>query len=145
MVGVVNNVDGLGDNNRKKGIISQLFLAPAEHWNVYLNFINSNEANPGADGKEPSAFYRVFDLTTSYQITEKFLLGLNAAYGAQKGDYQGAGGPTDSQSWGGVALYSNVAISDHFALGARYEYFNNDNGVKRLTCLSTRQRHRGCT
>ncbi len=132
MVGVVNNVDGLGDNNRKKGIISQLFLAPAEHWNVYLNFINSNEANPGADGKEPSAFYRVFDLTTSYQITEKFLLGVNAAYGAQKGDYQGAGGPTDSQSWGGVALYSNVALSDHFALGARYEYFNNDNGVRGL-------------
>ena len=26
MVGVVNNVDGLGDNNRKKGIISQLYF-----------------------------------------------------------------------------------------------------------------------
>lgn len=132
MAGVVNNVDGLGDNNRKKGIISQLFISPVENWNVYLNFINSNEANPGDDGDSPKAHYRVFDVTTSYQITEKFLVGVNAAYGSQKGDYQGAGGPSDTQSWGGAAIYSNVAISDNFAIGARYEYFNNDNGVRGL-------------
>ncbi len=132
MVGVVNNVDGLGDNNRKKGIISQLFVSPAANWNVYLNFINSNEANPDEEGDSPSAHYRMFDITTSYQVSEKFLVGLNAAYGSQKGDYQGAGGPLDTQSWGGAAIYSNVAISDNFAIGARYEYFNNDNGVRGL-------------
>ncbi|MDQ6482273.1 porin [Dyadobacter sp. LHD-138] len=132
MAGVVNNVDGLGDNNRKKGIISQLFISPVENWNVYLNFINSNEANAGEDGDSPKAHYRVFDITTSYQLTEKFLVGVNAAYGSQKGDYQGAGGPSDTQSWGGAAIYSNVAVSDNFAIGARYEYFNNDNGVRGL-------------
>jgi hypothetical protein len=132
MVGVVNNVDGLGDNNRKKGLISQLYFSPVSNWNVYLNFINSNEANPGENGKVPSAFYRVFDVTTSYQISPKFYMGVNAAMGAQKGDYQGYGGPSDSQSWGGFALYSNVAISDNFALGARYENFNNSNGVRGL-------------
>ncbi|CAG5016426.1 hypothetical protein DYBT9275_05552 [Dyadobacter sp. CECT 9275] len=130
MVGVVNNVDGLGDNNRKKGIISQLYFSPVTNWNVYLNFINSNEANPNDAGKQPDAFYRVFDLTTSYQITDKFLLGLNAAYGSQKGDYQGYGGPDGSETWGGVALYSNVSLTDNFGIGARYEYFNNDNGVR---------------
>ena len=131
MLGVVNNVDGLGDNNRKKGIIGQLYLAPVSGWNIYLNAITSNEANiDETTKKQPDAFYRVLDVATSYQITEKFLLGLNAAYGAQKGDYQGFGGPTDSQSWGGVAVYANTAITDHFALGARYEYFNNDNGVR---------------
>ncbi|MFC6191925.1 porin [Dyadobacter subterraneus] len=132
MAGVVNNVDGLGDNNRKKGIISQLFISPVSGWNVYLNFINSNEANPGADGDSPKAHYRVFDVTSSYQVTPKFLVGVNAALGSQKGDYQGTGGPVDSQSWGGAAIYSNVAITDNFAIGARYEYFNNDNGVRAL-------------
>ncbi|MCF0058737.1 porin [Dyadobacter sp. CY356] len=132
MAGVVNNVDGLGDNNRKKGIISQLFISPVTGWNVYLNFINSNEANPGSDGDSPKAHYRVFDVTSSYQITPKFLVGVNAALGSQKGDYQGYGGPTDAQTWGGAALYSNVAITDNFAIGARYEYFNNDNGVRAL-------------
>lgn len=132
MAGVVNNVDGLGDNNRKKGIIAQLFISPAAGWNVYLNAINSNEANPGADGDSPKAHYRVFDVTSSYQVTPKFLVGVNAALGSQKGDYQGYGGPTDSQSWGGAAIYSNVAITDNFAIGARYEYFDNDNGVRSL-------------
>jgi hypothetical protein len=133
MVGVVNNVDGLGDNNRKKGVIGQLFFAPVTGWNVYLNAISSNEANPDeTTGKQPDAFYRVFDLTTSYQITEKFLLGFNGAFGAQKGDYQGGGGPTTSETWGGFAFYANGSITDHFGLGARYEYFDNSNGVRGL-------------
>jgi hypothetical protein len=132
MLGVVNNVDGLGDNNRAKGIISQLYFKPVENWNVYLNYIGSNEANTDSLGKQPDGFYQVFDITTSFQITEKFLLGLNAAYGSQKGDYQGYGGPIDTQSWGGFAVYANTAITDNFGIGARYEYFNNDNGVRSL-------------
>ena len=74
----------------------------------------------------------LYTLEEYNQITEKFLVGLNAAYGSQKGDYQGAGGPSDTESWGGAAIYSNVAVSDNFAIGARYEYFNNDNGVRGL-------------
>jgi hypothetical protein len=133
MVGLVNNVDGLGDNNRQKGFISQLFVSPVENWNVYLNFINSNEASEDVPSvPQTDAFYRVFDITTSYQITEKFLLGLNAAYGAQKGDYQGAGGPSETKTWGGVALYSNFAITDVFGIGARYENFNNEDGARAL-------------
>ncbi len=130
MVGVVNNVDGLGDNNRKKGIISQLFIAPTEKWNVYLNFINSNEAEPDA-ATASDAFYRVFDIATSFEITDRFLLGLNAATGSQRGDMQGDGN-TGTKSWGGVAGYANLAITDHFGLGARYEYFDNTSGVRAL-------------
>ena len=131
MVGVVNNVDGLGDNNRKKGFISQLFVAPVENWNVYLNFMNSNEASDDVPSvSADNAFYRVFDITTSYQLTEKFLLGLNAAYGAQKGDYQGGGGPSETKTWGGAAVYANLAITDNFGIGARYENFNNKSGVR---------------
>jgi hypothetical protein len=131
MIGLVNNVDGLGDNNRKKGFISQLFVAPVENWNVYLNFINSNEASADVPSvSADNAYYRLFDITTSYQITEKFLLGLNAAYGAQKGDYQGGGGPSETKTWGGAAVYANLAITDGFGIGARYENFNNQSGVR---------------
>ena len=131
MVGVVNNVDGIEDNNKKKGVISQLYLSPVENWSVYVNFINSNEANPNEeDGTTPSASYTMFDLATSYQVTEKFLLGLNASYGAQKGDFQGGGGPLKTEAWGGVALYANTAVSENFGIGARYEYFNNEKAVR---------------
>jgi hypothetical protein len=133
MLGVVNNVDGLGDNNRQKGFISQLFFSPVDNWNVYLNYMGSNEASQDVPSvAQDKAFYSIVDLTTSYQITEKFLLGVNAAYGSQKGDFQGGGGPSSAQTWGGAAVYANVALTDIFALGARYENFNNKSGVRGL-------------
>jgi hypothetical protein len=134
MVGLVNNVDNLNDNNKKKGLISQLFFSPASGWNVYLNGIVSNEASQDIDGVPASnASYSLFDLTTTYQVTSKFFLGLNAASGSQKGDYQGTGGPATSKSWGGAAIYTNYAFTDTFGLGLRYETFDNKNGARALT------------
>ena len=132
MVGVVNNVDNLNDNNRKKGLITQLFLSPLDGWNLYLNAITSNEANADDKGNTPDAHYRVLDLTTTFQASEKLLLGLNAAYGSQKGDYQGAGGPVKTAAWGGAAGYLSFAASDVFSIGARYEYFDNTAGARAL-------------
>ncbi len=134
MVGLVNNVDNLNDNNKKKGLISQLFFSPVSGWNVYLNGIVSNEASQDIDGVPASnASYSLFDLTTTYQVTSKFYLGLNAASGSQKGDYQGTGGPATAKKWGGVAVYTNYAFTDSFGLGLRYETFDNKNGARALT------------
>ncbi len=134
MVGLVNNVDNLFDNNKKKGLIGQLFFVPVSGWNVYLNAIVSNEASQDVDAvKAGDANYQLFDLTTTYQITSKFFLGLNAATGSQKGDYQKVGGPATAKTWGGVAVYSNYAFTDKFGLGVRYETFDNKNGARALT------------
>ncbi len=142
MVGLVNNVDNLIDNNKKKGLIGQLFVSPVSGWNVYLNAIVSNEASKDiTNGKTPptvvvpagDAMYSLFDLTTTYQVTPKFFLGLNAATGSQKGDYQGYGGPETAKTWGGVAVYSNYAVTDKFGLGVRYETFDNKSNVRALT------------
>ncbi|MVM36540.1 outer membrane beta-barrel protein [Spirosoma sp. HMF3257] len=138
MVGLVNNVDNLNDNNKKKGLIGQFFFSPVSGWNVYLNAIVSNEASQDVTSgtttvKAGDANYQLFDLTTTYQITSKFFLGLNAASGSQKGDYQGVGGPITSKSWGGVAGYANYAFTDKFGLGLRYETFDNKNGARALT------------
>nr|WP_293840174.1 porin [uncultured Arsenicibacter sp.] len=134
MLGVVNNVDNIFDNNKKKGLIGQFFFSPVSGWNVYLNAIASNEASKDVNGvKADDASYALFDLTTTYQITSKFYVGLNAATGSQKGDYQGYGGPSEKKTWGGFALYTNYAFSDKFALGARYESFDNKSGARALT------------
>jgi Putative beta-barrel porin-2, OmpL-like. bbp2 len=136
MGGIVNNVDNLDDNNRSKGIIGQLFVSPVSGWNVYLNAIASNEANPDAKGVTPDASYSLFDLTTTYQITPKFMVGVNAASGSQKGDYQTlTSNPKfakNSGTWGGVAFYTNYSVSDVFSIGARYESFNNQDAVRGL-------------
>ena len=132
MLGIVNNVDNLNDNNSSKGFIGQFFFAPKEGWNVYINGITSNESAPLASGKDDSGSYNLLDLTTSYQITPKYLIGLNAAYGSQTGDFQGGGSVGDSKTWGGVALYTNYAFTDHFSLGGRYEVFDNTSGARAL-------------
>ena len=132
MGGLVNNVDNLNDNNGKSGLIAQAFVSPVAGWNVYVNGITSNEASPDASGKTPDAYYALLDLTTTYQITDKFLLGLNAATGAQKGDYQGGGGPSTKKTWGGFAIYPKYDFSSTFSLGARFESFDNKSGVRGL-------------
>jgi len=133
MLGLVNNVDNLNDNNRSKGLIGQFFFSPVSGWNVYLNGMVSNEASPDSLGDKVAGSYALLDLTTTYQLTEKFFVGLNAAVGSQKGDFQGFS-PTKSgkSGWGGAAFYTNYAVSDKFALGARYEYFDNASGARGL-------------
>ena len=132
MLGLVNNVDNLNDNNRKKGFVSQLFVNPAKGWNVYLNFINSNEASTDDQGNTPDAHYRVLDFVTTLQATDKLLIGANAAFGSQKGSYQGGAVLTESTPWGGAAGYLSYAASDLFSIGARYEYFDNTAGARAL-------------
>ena len=130
MLGIVNNIDNLNDNNRQKGLISQLFLAPVSGWTVYVNWMGSNEAPAANDGNAASGnYYSLFDLTTSYQISPKFFMGLNAAYGSQSSKQ---GSVSASGTWGGVAVYTNYAISDKFGLGARYEVFDNKDGARGL-------------
>ena len=143
MVGLVNNIDRNFDNNHAKGFIAQLFFTPVSGWNVYLNTAISNEANvrmTGANaGKDSTGTYSIYDLTTTYQISSKFFLGLNAAYGSQTGGYQQLNPyftgtyVGKATTWGGVAVYGNYAVSDKFGFGARYEVFDNTGGARALT------------
>lgn len=112
MVGLVNGLDSKDDNNKSKGLQAQVYLKPVDNWNVYLNYFGSNE---GSDDEKDT--YSWLDLTTSFQATDNFLIGLNSAYGKNS-----------IGSWFGTALYLNGSISEKFGLGTRIEYFDNKNG-----------------
>lgn len=127
MLGVVNAVDGFGDNNRKKGIIGQFFISPAKDWSIYLNAIRTNDENPSSSGVVPVAYYQMLDLATTYQVSDHLLFGLNAAIGSQQ-----LTDSTGAKPWGGVAGYVNYAITEHIGIGARYEYFDNSSGARAL-------------
>jgi Putative beta-barrel porin-2, OmpL-like. bbp2 len=130
MGGLINNVDALNDNNGKIGLIAQVFVQPAKGFNVYVNAITSNEASEDvATGKTPEGQYSLLDLVATYQITDKFSLGLNAATGVQDAN---GDGKYDKESWGGFAIYPKIDISSTFSLGARYESFSNTNAVRGL-------------
>ncbi len=105
MVGVFNDWNVYTDTDGKPDFGAQLYLSPTEGWDAYLNFVTGD-----LSGTE-------FDLTTTYQITDEFLVGLNAAtYSA----------PDDGGSFTGAALYLNYAFSDAFSLGFRGETFTDD-------------------
>lgn len=132
MAGIVNNWDSNFDNNKFKTAIAQLYLAPLSGWNVYVNWIGGEELS--ADGgfnatPETRSFKQMFDLTTSFQVTDRFLLGVNSAYGINKVE------DVDAQSWGGAALYANYAVTDVFGLGLRGEVFDNTAGVQYLNTV----------
>jgi hypothetical protein len=80
----------------------QLSVTPIEGWSAYFNVLSGSESGT------------ILDLTTAYQITDKFKLGLNAA------DWEA---PDDAGGYSGVALYPSFGITNSFAIGARGEYF----------------------
>jgi hypothetical protein len=102
--------------NRINTFGAQLVVVPLKGWTAYLNLITGP-----LRGTE-------LDLTTAYQITGAFKLGLNAA------DFSAANGLTGGFS--GVALYPQVAVSKAVTLGLRGEYFKDKAGTYGATNIA---------
>jgi hypothetical protein len=142
MFGIVNGWDSQYDFNGDKSPIAQIFISPKEDFNIYINYVGGNEKNglsfptlgaPGAPiSTTAKTITHLFDLTTSYQLTDNFKLGLNAAYGFGNNL---VADPTQTDgfskgSWGGAALYADYKFSEFFGLGLRAEHFIDNDAVR---------------
>ncbi len=107
MAGLFNDWNVYQDFNGVSHFGAQLTVAPVKGWTAYLNFLSGYSAGAAGTGT-------IIDLTTAYQISEKFKLGLNAA------DY---GVADDKGGYSGIALYPQYAFTPGFALGVRGESF----------------------
>ncbi|MBO9674068.1 MAG: porin [Sphingobacteriaceae bacterium] len=105
MAGVFNDWNVYSATRGVSSVGGQLMVAPVEGWTAYLNVLSG----AGAGG-----YGTIEDLTTSYQITKEFKLGLNAA----NYDIDNDGG-----GYAGAALYPQYAVADGVILGLRGEYF----------------------
>ncbi len=108
MVGLFNDWNVYTDTNGMSDIGAQVFLSPAKDWDMYLNFVMGPESGT------------ILDLTTGYQMTDAFYLGLNAADYTYASSIEGG--------YNGVALYPQYALNDIFAIGLRTEYFTIKEG-----------------
>jgi hypothetical protein len=126
MAGIFNNkwnyYSSLSADNSTNGDVStfgaQLMVAPVKGWTAYLNLVTGSYS-----GTE-------FDVTTAYQITSAFKLGLNAATFSA---------PNNGGGFEGIALYPQLAVSPAVTFGLRGEYFKvkDDGGnVKGITVTS---------
>jgi hypothetical protein len=110
MAGIFNDYWNVYQSGSKVNTFgAQLTLTPIKDWTAYINL-----ATGPASGTE-------IDLTTNYQITSAFKLGLNAA------DFSAGEGYTGGFS--GVALYPQLAVSKAVTLGLRAEYFTTKTGT----------------
>ena len=119
MVGAFNDTWNMYKADPIKGLNAfgaQLSFTPADGVSVYLNFMDGSVSGT------------IVDVTASFQLTDKFKLGLNAA------DFT-----NDTKvGYTGVALYPAVDVNDKFSLGLRGEYFkfkegSGDDSVTALT------------
>ncbi|MGV3763251.1 outer membrane beta-barrel protein [Parapedobacter sp.] len=102
MVGLFNDWNAYQDFDGVSDFGAQLSLTPVDGWDAYINFLT------GSTGT-------IVDLTTAYQVTDAFKVGLNAADFSDAGEADGG--------YSGGALYVQYGFSDAFALGARGEYY----------------------
>jgi len=120
MVGLFDDWNVYQDFNGVSDFGAQVYVSPLDGWDVYLNFITGYHSQ--AFYSETAGSVTEFDITTGYQITDAFYVGLNfATASAEFAD--------DSESgFTGIALYPQYAISDAVAVGLRYENFSWDEG-----------------
>ncbi len=98
-----------------KGVSSiggQLMLNPVKGWTAYLNVLS---------GADAYGYGTIEDLTTCYQISRAFKLGLNAANYDKKSSEEG---------YAGIALYPQYAVSNVVSFGLRSEYFTTKGAAK---------------
>jgi len=89
---------------------AQLMVSPVDGWSAYVNLLTGPLSGT------------IVDLTTSYQITNAFKLGLNSARFSASNELGGGG-------FDGAALYPQLAVSKVVALGLRAEYFRTKKGA----------------
>ena len=88
---------------------------------AFLNLLYGDQDGNYEDeglGEGTGATFQV-DLTTGWDLSDSFYLGLNTTYNTTDG---GDGG--EDFGFYGAALYAQLAVSDAFAIGVRPEYFS---------------------
>ncbi len=119
MLGVFNDTDAKFDEVGGKHFGAQL-SAEVGGLSAYLNFITGVEEKIDEENLNE---YEI-DLTATYEFSDKFMLGLNAANYATGLDGENMGG------FAGAALYATIGLSETAAIGLRAEQFVPTDGDK---------------
>ena len=125
----------LGHSNDAGGVWLN-FIYGDQDGNLKANdspYVYDEDGNPIGFASSNGSLFQV-DLTTGWNLGEKFYLGLNTTYQTvaagetfvAEGDLQDTDG--DAATFMGVALYPKVSLSESFALGLRAEYLGVTNG-----------------
>ena len=119
MLGIFDDTDSKLDFVPGKHLGAQLSYA-TDNVGIYLNYIGGKDVEGDTLTSEVSGHQ--VDLTATFQVSEKFGLGVNATNKTNAID------DGENTSWFGAALYANYMVSDAFTLGFRGEYIGDADG-----------------
>lgn len=114
MVGVFNNTDSRF--NEPGYYYGAQLSAETGGLAAYLNFLTGTDAKDVNEAGDDATTFQV-DLTATYQISESFMLGLNAS------DKSTSLGDASGDGFTGFAVYLTAGLSDNFSLNLRGESF----------------------
>ncbi|MBP2833482.1 porin [Aquimarina sp. U1-2] len=117
MLAVMNPTDFTENNPFDTYILGAQLGYIDDSGSAFLNFRYGNEGEP--EDVEPT--FQV-DLTTGWDVTADFYLGVNATYLSTENE-----GDVDASGFYGLALYPQYKTSEQFTLGLRAEYFSQYN------------------
>ena len=120
MLGISNPTDFRTAPGLPKSVIAQFSTGSKDDkWKAYLNFVAGKQSN----------YKKVIqpDLVTTYAISGKCSLGLNATLQSLRIDKDSTGQFTHYQWWG-AAAYINFDPSNWFGLTLRTEYISDKDG-----------------
>lgn len=125
MIGLLNGWDHIVDNNNSKTFAGQINFTPNDKTNLTLNYIGGNEDPITLTGDSISDYKQMADLVLSSQLSAKFKLTLNSAFGVYHFDQS-------NQYWGGTAIYLEYLWSKKWTSGVRAEFFDDSSNVQYL-------------
>ena len=114
-VGVVNGWD-VSVNDGMQTLVAKVGITPNENFGVSISLLSGADGNNGAD-------LFSWDVTGSAQLGEKVSLNFQVNSGEDDD-------PTLGGKWSGFALEPVFTITDTFSLGARFEVFDDKDGVR---------------
>jgi hypothetical protein len=119
-IGIVNGWDVLVDNNKDKTVIGRAGVNLGNPLALGASF------SWGVEQGEPSDDARTsLDLTGVTKVIPRVALNFQVNYGSETIDSIDA-------SWVGFGVQPVISLSDHVDLGARVEYFADNDGVRTL-------------
>lgn len=128
---VVSGADTFTDNNGAPSLGVQVVCKPADDVQLTLNCLVGPERY-----QNNTDVRQLFDLVSSWQVTEAVKLGAEALTGVERFT-QSVESPYTAY-WNALALYLKADLTDEFSLNFRQEWYNDPFGVRTGTAQNLR-------
>ena len=133
-LGFVNGFNNSVETNDSKGVVGLISLEEGPFFTSLSAYYGADAfqgSDPRAAGGQPGSSddQLILDLVASYTPNDDLTFWLNVDYGEQED-----GGPTGGDAdWWGIAVGTNVTITDKLSFALRGEYFSDEDDFRAIS------------